>query len=357
MKQKCLVTITDGLSPTSMPLNEFVLYRKKNYPEEKQVILQVFRKTVDHNVTIPEEVELHSLGTSLSDIREAIKEVENNYDVKAYHIHEGKSVILFSVATMLTRRGKTIYTLHSTYKNYPFHNKLFSFCASILAKKVVCVSETSYKYYPGMLKFLRGKNAMSIQNGVDTDRIDAVDNSNLPVNDTFTMMYVARLVPLKRHYILFEALTGLPKVKLVLIGQGPLKDDLMALAKEKGIESQVEFRGLLPREKVYRSLMEADLYVSTSSYEGLPIGVLEAMGCGTTCLVTDIEQHEEIAVKCPSLMTLPPDSNLWIEKIKELQSLSTADIDAIGAENKRQVYEKFSLKRMHENYNKLYERK
>lgn len=357
MKQKCIVTITDGISPTSMPFNEFMLYRIKKYPEEKQVFIQVFEKGVDKNVKMPDCVDFYSLGMSLSAVWNTVKDIENQYDVKAYHIHEGKSVILFSVATLLTRRKKTIYTLHSTYKNYPFHNKLFSFCASILAKKVVCVSETSYKYYPEILKYLRGKNAMSIQNGVDTDRIDAVDNTGISPNAQFTMMYVARLVPLKRHYILFDALTELPDVKLVLIGQGPLKDELIALAKEKGIERQVEFRGLLPREKVYRSLMEADLYVSTSSYEGLPIGVLEAMGCGTACLVTDIEQHEEIAAMCPSLMTLPADAKLWTKKIKELQSLSKDKIDAIGAENKKQVYEKFSLKRMHENYNMLYEGK
>lgn len=354
-KSSCIVTITDGISPTSMPFNEFMLYRIKEYPEEKQVFIQVFEKGVDKNVKMPDSVDFFSLGINLSAVWRTIKRIEKEYDVKAYHIHEGKSVILFSVATLLTRRKKTIYTLHSTYKNYPFHNKLFSFCASILAKKVVCVSETSYKYYPGILKFLRGKNVMSIQNGVDTDRIDAVDNTGIVSNAQFTMMYVARLVPLKRHYILFDALTELPDVKLVLIGQGPLLEDLKNLAKEKDIENQIEFRGLLPREKVYRSLMEADLYVSTSSYEGLPIGVLEAMGCGTACLVTNIEQHEEIAVKCPSLMTLPPDAKLWAKKIKELQSLSKNEMSSIGAENKKQVYENFSLMRMHENYNKLYE--
>lgn len=355
MKREAIVTITDGISPTSMPFNEFMLYRLKKYPDEKQILVQVFEKGIDKNVTIPNEVDFYSLGMSLRKVMQTIRSIEKEYDVKAFHIHEGKSVILFSVSTLLTRRSKTIYTLHSTYRNYPFHNKLFSFCASLLAKKVVCVSETSYKYYPKILKTLRGKNAMSIQNGVDTDRIDAVDFNGIKPNAQFTMMYVARLVPLKRHYILFEALTELPDVKLILIGQGPLQEDLKNLAREKGIENQVDFKGLLPREKVYRSLMEADLYVSTSSFEGLPIGVLEAMGCGTACLVTNIEQHEEIAVKCPSLMTLPPDAKLWAKKIKELQSLSKNEMSSIGAENKKQVYENFSLMRMHENYNKLYE--
>lgn len=352
-KQDCIVTITDGISPTSMPFNEFMLYRIRNYPNEKQVFIQLFEKGVDENVIMPDCVDFYSLGINLHRIRQTIRIIEQRYNVKAYHIHEGKSVILFSVATLLTRRKKSIYTLHSTYRNYPFHNKLFSFCASMMAKKVVCVSETSYKYYPKVLKMLRGKDAMSIQNGVDTDRIDSVDSSVIAPNGVFTMMYVARLIPLKRHYILFDALTRLKNVRLILIGKGPLMDELRELAKEKKLEQQVEFWGLLPREKVYKSLMEADLYVSTSSYEGLPIGVLEAMGCGTACLVSNIEQHEEIAQKCPALMTLPPDANLWAKKIAELMKENEL-LKQMGIDSKEQVYANFSLKRMHEQYNLLY---
>lgn len=356
MKQKCIVTITDGISPTSMPFNEFVLYRLRKHPEEKQIIIQVFEKGVDSNVTIPNGVDFYSLGMNPSALLKRIKAIEKRFDIKAYHIHEGKSVILFSFATFLSRRNKIIYTLHSTYKNYPFHNKLFSFCASILAKKVVCVSRTSYKYYPSILKFLRGKDAMSIQNGVDIDRIDAAGDAYDTTGRPFTMVYVARLVPLKRHYILFNVLKQLPNVHLDLIGQGPLASELKVMVKDLGIENQVSFKGLLPREEVYRQLKSADLYVSTSSYEGLPIGVLEAMGCGAACLVTNIEQHTEISEKCTSLITLPADVNLWVEKIGELVEMDKTQLRQIGIMNRKSVSENFSLESMHLQYNKLYYR-
>ena len=354
MKHKAIVTITDGISPTSMPFNEFVLYRLQRYPEEKQIIIQVFEKGIDPNVTIPNGVDFYSLGMNPWALLKRIKTIEKRFDIKAYHIHEGKSVILFSFATFLSRRNKTIYTLHSTYKNYPFHNKLFSFCASILAKKVVCVSRTSYKYYPFILKFLRGKDAMSIQNGVDIDRIDAAGDAYDTTGRPFTMVYVARLVPLKRHYILFNVLKQLPNVHLDLIGHGPLASELKVMVKDLGIENQVSFKGLLPREEVYRQLKSADLYVSTSSYEGLPIGVLEAMGCGAACLVTNIEQHEEIALKCSSLITISPEVDEWVMKIKELMDMGYEQLHTIGERNKKEVYENFSLARMHENYNNLY---
>lgn len=354
MKQKAIVTITDGISPTSMPFNEFMLYRLRKYPDEKQVLIQVFEKGIDKNVKVPKEVDFYSLGMSLRKVLKTVRKIEKDYDVKAFHIHEGKSVILFSVSTLLSRRKKVIYTLHSTYINYPFHNKLFSFCASFLAKKVVCVSDTSYKYLPAIIKKLRGQDAISIQNGVDTDRIDSAGEIKSIENRPFTMIYVARLIPLKRHYILFETLKQLSDLRLELIGKGPLEQELKTLVRDYGVEDKVVFSGLQPREEVYRNLKAADLYVSTSSYEGLPIGVLEAMGCGTACLVTDIEQHEEIAMKCNSLMTLSPEVDKWVMKIKELQNLDKEKLRSIGEQNKNEVYANFSLERMHENYNKLY---
>lgn len=353
-KTPCIVTVTDGISPTSMPYNEFVLYRLGKYPNERQIIIQLFEKGIDGDFGIPADVGFFSLGMNVASIWRTIQTIEKKYEVKAYHIHEGKSVILFSVATLLTRRRKVVYTLHSTYRNYPLHNKIFSFCASLLANYVICVSETSYKYYPSVLKFLKGKNATSIQNGVDEDRINSVATTEIAANDVFTLIYVARLVPLKRHYFLIEILRELPNVRLVLIGKGPLDGELKILAKQKGVENQVEFKGALPREKVYESLMNADLYVSTSSYEGLPIGVLEAMGCGTACLVSDIEQHCEIARKCPSLFTLPLESGLWIDKIKELQCMDNKNLLRIGEQNREQVFKYFTLKQMHDNYDKIY---
>ena len=358
IKSNVIVTITDSISPTSMPYNEFVLYREKKRKDELQILILLFKNKIDKSIiNIPKDVQLYCIGKNILKLQSLLFKLEQKYNVRAYHIHEGKSVILFSVASFFLLRKKVIYTLHSTFKNYPFHNKLFSFCASILAKKVVCVSKTSYKYYPSILKRLRGKNVMAIQNGVDIERIEAAGKAYDIKDRPFTMVYVARLVPLKRHYILLEALKHLPQVHLDLIGQGPLLEELQQKAKDLGIEHQVCFKGLLPREEVYRLLKSADLYVSTSSYEGLPIGVLEAMGCGAPCLVTDIEQHTEIKDKSPSLLTLPADVELWIKEIRKLVKMNKNQIQQIGKKNHNYVSEYFSLASMHQQYDKLYYKK
>lgn len=354
VKQECIVTITDGLSPTSMPLNEFVNYRLSHRKEEKQILIQVFEKGIDKNIELSENIEFYSVGKNFYKLRKIIQKISKEYHIKAFHIHEGKSVILFSAATLLSNRSKTIYTIHSTYKNYPLHNKIFCLISSLLAKKVTCVSNTSYKYYPKLLKRIRGKNIISLQNGVDMERVDSVKIDCKKKNPNFTLTYVARLVQLKRHTLLFDIIAKVPDAHLDLIGIGPLEENLKQYAGDLGIADRVHFLGLQPREEVYRRLKTTDMYVSTSSYEGLPIGVLEALACGVVSVVTNIEQHEEIRVKCSSLITLPPNVDIWKDKLLDLMNTKQSILDKIGAQGKEQVEKYFSLSSMHNNYDQLY---
>ncbi len=352
-KKPCIVTITDGISPTSMPFNEFILFRLRHYPHEKQVLIQVFEKGIVGDVHIPDDVDYYSLGINPFSLNKVIKKLEKKYDVVAYHIHEGKSVILFSISTLLCKRNKSIYTIHSTYKNYPFHNKLFCFCGSLLAGSVVCVSKTSFRYFPTVLKKVRKRHVIFIQNGVDMERIDAV-TAGIDNNGVFTAVYVARFDAMKRHDMLLDIVNDIPSIKLKLIGEGPLESELKDRTERMGISERVFFTGLLTREQVYSELKSANLFVSTSSYEGLPIGVLEAMGCGTLCLVSDIEQHAEIAEKCPTLQLCPDDINQWIKGIQSQMNLSKSDIEDIKMRNKQSVSKFFSLVTMHKHYNELY---
>lgn len=353
-KQDCIITITDGISPTSMPFNEFLLYRLTHYPKEKQILIQVFEKGIDPRVSIPKDVEYYSVGMNIAKLNKIVRYLEKKYNIKAFHIHEGKSVILFSIATLLLKRHKILYTLHSTYRNYPFHNKLFCFIGSLMAKKIVCVSKTSYKYYPKILKLLRKQNVLAIQNGVDLDRIGNIERPITHKQDKHTITYVARLVPLKRHHLLIDIISQLPNVRLELIGSGPLEEELKQYANKNGISDRISFLGLLPREQVFHHLYNTDIYVSTSSYEGLPIGLLEAMACGAVCVVTDIDQHVEIAEKCKSLITLSADIPTWVRKLKQLISMNREDLSIIGDSNKNKVRENFSLESMHENYSTIY---
>lgn len=356
-KKRYLITVTDNLSATSMPLNEFVLYRRSHFPEEEQVVFLLFKTNADESVKIPGDIKVYSIGKNRKLLAEAMKDVEVRAESEqaslVVHIHEAKSVLFFNLATWFKYRNRIVYTLHSTYKNYPLHNKVFCLGASMMSRKIVCVSNTSLKYYPKLFKRVLGDKVEAIPNGVDLERINRVRKDNKNTVDTrhfFTAIYVARLVPLKRHKILMDAIRYLPGVKMVFIGTGPLGNELQQYAKSIGIEKQVQFLGLMPREDVFRHLLDADLYVSSSSYEGLPVGVLEAMACGKPCLVSDIEQHKEIKANVNTLYTCGETPENWAEKLEILMLMKQEQLKEIGETNLRGVMDNYSLEEMHRRY-------
>lgn len=353
---RCIVTITDIISATSMPFNEFVLYRRERYKNERQIVILLFKDNVSENVTVPDDVTVYCVGKKINALNKLVKNISkqctDNGEELVFHIHEAKSAVMFDFATFGKYRDKVIYTLHSTYKNYPLRTKLLCRVASKRCKSVVCVSNTSYKYYPEKLK--KKLNVITVQNGVSTQRIDGISKQNQTFdNQNLNLVYVARLVPLKRHVLLFEIVSKLTNVSLTVIGSGPLSDELKATARELKIDDRVLFAGAMSRENVYKNLLAADLYVSTSSYEGLPVSVLEAMACGVPCLVSDIEQHREIKEKC-SAVVIASDVADWIEKIENFASMSSQERHSIGIKCSQQVHEFFTLERMHEQYNKVY---
>lgn len=96
---------------------------------------------------------------------------------------------------------------------------------------------------------------------------------------------VARLTAWKGVGGLIRALGevrgAVPGAQLRILGDGPERARLEALAGELGLREQVHFAGQVPRETVARTLRAADVFALFSTYEGLPHVVLEAMAAGT----------------------------------------------------------------------------
>jgi glycosyltransferase involved in cell wall biosynthesis len=104
-----------------------------------------------------------------------------------------------------------------------------------------------------------------------------------------TYVCVARLVPQKGIDILLKAsaiaLQHLTGWRLAMIGDGPLREQLQALAQELGIAERIDWLGEVNDPFPY--LRAAQFFVSTSRFEGSPNALLEAMSCGLAAIVTD----------------------------------------------------------------------
>ena len=175
----------------------------------------------------------------------------------------------------------------------------------------------------------------------------------------FTVMAVGRLIELKKPYSILKAFcmsddrTG----KLVFVGQGPLCSHLLKESRKLGVTDQVEITGWIAREQVYESLVGADLFVSASNVEGLPIAVLEAMACRCPVVLSDIPPHREIASGSDFIPLIHPDDVAgFAREIKRFRRMAALERAQIGKQCRKLVEERFSLRRMHQEYAEIYMR-
>ncbi|MDV3505279.1 glycosyltransferase [Marinobacter sp. M-5] len=131
------------------------------------------------------------------------------------------------------------------------------------------------------------KTLRVITNPCPVAQIHAMAKENDPdLPTTPYIVNVARLVPQKGHALLLDAFARarIPH-QLVIVGEGPLRQELEQKARSLGIADRVLFAG--KRTNPYPWMQRADLFVLASEYEGLGIVLTEALACGTPILSTD----------------------------------------------------------------------
>jgi glycosyltransferase involved in cell wall biosynthesis len=126
-----------------------------------------------------------------------------------------------------------------------------------------------------------------VYNAVEPRAAAAAGEAALPPFAGRTVVTVCRLVPWKGVEGLVQALRALDGARLVVVGDGPLRARLEALAVEAGVGERVLFTGGVPQARVREIVRQADVFVLNSSYEGLPHVVLEAMAEGVPVVATD----------------------------------------------------------------------
>jgi glycosyltransferase involved in cell wall biosynthesis len=113
-----------------------------------------------------------------------------------------------------------------------------------------------------------------------------------------TLLSVGHLIERKRNHLTITALAELPDHTLLLVGDGPEKPMLQALAERLGVAGRVRFLGLKPHRELPTYYTAADVMVLASSREGWANVLLESMACGTPVLATPAWGSRE-AVSAP----------------------------------------------------------
>lgn len=142
-----------------------------------------------------------------------------------------------------------------------------------------------------------------LRNGVDTDIFRppadrAAERAALGFPEGPVILSVGLLIERKRHHLTIEALQHLPDHTLVILGEGPLRADLLALAARLGVADRVRLPGNKPHGELRRHYGAADIMVLASSREGWANVLLESMACGTPVVASPAWGSRE-AVSAP----------------------------------------------------------
>ncbi len=151
-------------------------------------------------------------------------------------------------------------------------------------------------------KYFSFQNDKVIQNGIDLKRFNHLQVSkqvraSLPLGEhTRLILFIARFIHQKQPLVLLKAFAGAvknnPDLHLWMVGDGDQKPAALKLVEELGIAKQVTIESF--RSDVPEVLAAADIFVLPSLWEGLPIGLLEAMAMGKAVIGTRVDGTSEV---------------------------------------------------------------
>lgn len=209
------------------------------------------------------------------------------------------------------------------------------------------------RHTPGALR----SRIVRVYNGVDP--VIPVSVETQPQKHGFTLLFVGRLAPIKNLATLIRAtalaIPRIPGLQLWLVGHGSERPSLEALTNELGIQDHVTFWG--ERLDVAGFFSAADLFCMSSTSEGLPMSLLQAMSVGLPAVVTDVGGMAEAVRNAHAGSTAPVRDAAQMADAIVLLASNPPQRD-LFSENARTAYnEHFTLERMYASYLDLYRRR
>lgn len=173
--------------------------------------------------------------------------------------------------------------------------------------------------------FMFGKRKYHLlKNAVDTKLFEYDPTTRQKCRDEFSLNgvtiigHIGRFTPVKNHRFLLEVFSALKEkkenVKLMLVGDGHLHDEIEKYAEQLGVLDDVIFMGV--RSDVNELVQAMDFFVFPSLFEGLPVTLVEVQTSGLPCVISDTVSNEAILTKdLVTAMSLNESAEKWADAI------------------------------------------
>lgn len=284
---------------------------------------------------------------SLKFLTELIKVIRKE-KINVLHVHDSKAFTLSLLAVKFFPKLRFVY---SRKRNNKVHKNFFKVRKynSPRIDKIICVSEAVKEVLKPVLK--DESKVKVIYDGIEVEKFSKFRNTgilhrdyNLPP-DTLIVGNIAGLTKQKDLFTFLEAaeiiLQNTQKpVRFVIVGQGPLEQELKSRSTQLGISDQVIFAGF--RNDIPEILPEFDVFMLSSDTEGLPLSIMEAFAAGVPVAATAAGGTGE-AVK--------DEITGMISPVKQPESLAHNVIRLLEEEELREKVKKNALELVQRKFN------
>jgi len=291
---------------------------------------------------------------------------QGRYDI--VHTHTSKAGFVGRLAAWLCGVKKIVYSPHGTILEGYFGaatTRAFvalDRVAAHVTDRIIGLTRLEIEQYLAA-GIGRPEQYTFIYNGIDLEafaarranRAEKRAELRIP-EDAFVALTVGRLVPIKGHRYLIDAVVEaadrIPGLIVLVAGDGPLRAELEQHAAAADVSDRVRFLGT--REDVPELLSCSDLFVLPSLNEGLGLVLVEAMTMEVPCVATDVGGVAEVVEGGTGMLVPPRDPHALADAIVRLAD-DPKRARRMGARGKARAEEAFSIQRTVEETEALYE--
>lgn len=236
-----------------------------------------------------------------------LRRMMRTFDPDIVHAHMPPAELYARLALFLFPGRRSAFVI-SKHNDEPFfrgrgHEILGAWVAK-RANAIIAISDAVNRYTRERIGSSKAI-LKTVHYGIDPESFRAISSDavisvrkgwHIP-QDAWVIGTVARLVPQKALHVLIEGYARYrtqagQSSRLVLVGRGPLEDELKALARNLGVADNIVWAGF--REDIPAVMRAFDLFALTSSYEGFGLVLLEAMSAAKPVLATRVSAIPEI---------------------------------------------------------------
>ena len=288
----------------------------------------------------------------------ALKKIIRDNNIQIVHTHGIRASFYGRLSAKWAGIPVILSTVHYSLYNYPvgrLRKRIYAFLdkvSSYSCDKLICVSNAVANDLIVKSR-INARKIKVIYNGIELDRFSRHQDissfkAKFGLLETQRIIaIVGRLTYAKGHRYLLEAIGRLvesfPDIRCLIVGDGPLREELKVYAQKLGIMQNCIFMGT--RDDVAQILSMLDIFVLPSVSEGLPFVLLEAMAMQCAVVATNIGGINELVEDGRTGILVPPgDNQALAAALKELLQ-NRKKAQSLAACARLEVEQRFTLQR------------